>query len=304
MYQELLAHFPEEAIQLQTKFILQPSFCLDHSRDMQRALVYKSDFVLGKLEGSTERPAPGVGSMVLDAKGMVLPSFVVASKLFEYKFRMPVIAVKTVKQLKTYIEIYKMSTQANQEHVDILTSGRDFWVRGYVNSSGNRSDLWVRVIGREGYLALVNRSLVSLADWDEQPHGEGILVFGNQVTELFRVPAADVEDYRQAMVKVKESLEKKRSNGEEEGAARQSKEEFHALSPDLGVIGNDPQKLAVLRLQVVISKPDPEQQGVEAKPKKGVTKWRTMIETCLPISSYTHRLNLYPGKFDSLHYAE
>lgn len=311
MYEELMRHFSPEEVRTQVRFILQPSYCLDGEKDLQRALVYKADFVLGPLAGTAERPEPGVGSMVLDAKGMVLSSFVVASKLFEYKWRMPVIAVKSVKQLKGYIEQFKMTQQANQEYVSILTSGRPFVVRGYVNSSGEKADLTVEVIGRNGYLDLVRRSKNELDAWEVYPEkGESepyrISDSAADPSGGLLVPGNELQIAQEAVTKVKDSLTKKLGEGgEEEGAVRrESKETFTPLSPDVGIINGDPTQLAVMRLRIISREvqggAEPSEAPFKQKKSSSTTVWRKKIEDRLPVGQYCHRLNLYPGKFDSL----
>ena len=287
MHQELLEHFPEEYVHLQSRFLLQPSFCLDHSSELQRALIYRSDFTLGEVFVDEQGfSTPGRNCMILDAKGMVLPSFVVAAKLLEYKYRMPVLAVKTVKQLKVYIETHKKSMEINQQHLDILTSNTPFRVRHYTDSTGTVSDLLVRVIGREGYRELVKRSHEELS----------------AAAELVLAKAGDEEasgHVAAALEKIAASLTKSMNAVEEEGAARQAKNEvIHPITPDVIMVDSDPAKLAVLRLEVleqtVISGP------VEGKVNKNATYWRRRVEQQLPLSRYRHRLNLYPGKFLTL----
>lgn len=305
MHQELLKHFPPEDIALQVKFILQPRYCLDGCREMQRALVYKADFVLGALLGPADDPRPAAGSMVLDAKGMVLSSFVVASKLFEYKHRLPVIAVKSVKQLKTYIEQYKMSTQVNQEHLKVIDQ-TVFRVMGYVNSDGQRSNLMVRVIGKDGYRDLVRQSkeifdLARLERSAEEPTGDIFYEIAGPVgiLGLLTIPEEELAAYNAAADKVRESLTKKLQEVEEESAVRRaSNEVYQAISPNIGFTADDPQRLVVMRLEILHREVLEEPEGKTKKAAK--TNWRAEIEKRLPISRYCHRLNLYPGKFDGL----
>lgn len=294
MHQELLEHFAADYVKLQSRFLLQPSFCLDHSREMQRALVYRADFVLGEvLVDSQGFSQPGRNCMILDAKGMVLPSFVVSAKLLEYKYRMPVIAVKTVKQLKSYIEIHKLSMSINQDYVNILSSSAPFWVRGYKDSSGFTSDLKVKVVGREGYLNLVKTSRDELAEAAKAILGK----LPDAVDDTERVHVMTAHD------KLRESLDKRLAASEEEGAARQSKTEtLHPITPDILMVDADPEKLAVMRLEVleelVLEGP------VETKAAaKGATYWKKQVEAMLPLARYRHRLNLYPGKYSKVELA-
>lgn len=284
MHQELLEHFPEDYVTHQARFILQPSYCLDYVKDKQRALVYTSDFVLGKLEGKEGDYIPGIGCMILDAKGVILPAFVMAAKLFEYRHRIPIIAVSSMTRLKHYISEHKKSMNVNNKHVEIITRGKPFWVRDYTDSDGNVSDLLVEVIGRDGYLNLVRDSKTKLADL---------------TVDLLEVQADELATMREAYEKVSASLDKKLGEVEEESAARRnSTETYSPISPDLVIVNGDPEKLAVMRLRL-LEQTCKEECGKKAN-SKGVTLWRKKIESQLPISEYRHRLNLYPGKFSEL----
>jgi hypothetical protein len=279
MHKLLLQHFPADYIKLQSRFILQPSYCLDSDKAKNRALVYTADFVLGDLVEGPNGIEPGPGSMVLDAKGQVLASFVMSAKLFEYKFRMPVVVVKNSKQMLEKINLHKNIMNANKEILEVVTAGKPFAIKNYQTSDGQTMDLVVIVCGRQGYLDLVKRSLVALDDVE----------LGEEYSP---------ESVAAAREKIRASLLKKLEPEEEAAARRTTSENFTPITPDVVIVNEDPEKLAVMRLQV-LSKVilNPSEAIKKSKPE---TLIRAAIERQLPIESYLHRINLYPGKFESV----
>lgn len=287
-HKELLQHFEEDEIHTQVRFELQPGYRLDHAAELNRGINYVADFVLGPLETDGHgKPRPGPGAMVIDAKGMVLSSFVTACKLFEYKHRIPVYAVKTLKQLSTYIKKFMITKQVNKPLVDILTSGMPFWVRGYVDSSGFKKDLFVRIAGRQGYLDMVKASLSCFED---------------TVAKLLpELSEEELEVFEGVCRKVKASLEKKLEEVEDESAAkRTSHEVFDPISSDIVVVGGNPEQIAILRLHVIVEELIEKPDTAPAKKSALATVVRRKLESALPVSAYCHRLNLYPGKYESV----
>lgn len=285
MHEELLKHFPQEYVTVQPRFLLQPAYCLDASKDKQRALIYTADFALGSItQDESGFFTPGKNCMIIDAKGMILGSFILAAKLMEYKYRLPVLALKSVKQLKEHISIHKKSMNINTQQVEILTSGKPFKVQGYTNSSGETGDLEAEVIGRAGYVELLKASRELLASAAE--------------TTLEECPSeGDKELVKSAAEKLQSSLEKRLSTPEEESASRQSKNEtLHPITPDLLMANESPDQLVVMRLRLL----NPGALPSELPSKRNVTFWKSRIERRLPLGAYCHRLNLYPGKFVAL----
>jgi hypothetical protein len=291
MHQELLKSFSPEEILTQVRFELQPSYCLDFSPEKQRAINYVADFVIGEVrQDERGNNIPGRNCMVVDAKGMVTSSFVTASKLFEYKFRIPVHAVKTIKKLQSIINQRMKSKEIDSKFIKASTPGTKFQVKGYKNSSGEEGDMTLRVIGREGYVELNKKSLDLLEATAAK------LIEGTS--------DEDLEICHSAIKAVKTSLEKAIGMVEENtcGARlvteRISKEDLQQITPDLVMVDGDPDKLAFMRLEVIDYVPIlsvPQKQA-----KKTVTALRRILEAALPIGSYRHRINLYPGKYQSL----
>lgn len=291
MHQELLNHFAAEDIQTQVRFELQPSYCLDYIPDKQRAINYVADFVLGSIDQDERgNPVPGTNCMVLDAKGMVTSSFVTASKLFEYKFRIPVYAVKTIKQLQSLIKKRMSINEIDSKFIQASIPGTLFKVLGYVDSSGNKGNLTARVVGREGYVDLNKRSVEQL---DEV------------VSKLIEgLTGEDLEDMNLAAKGVRSSclkaagLVEENTCGARVETVRLSKENLQQVTPELLMLDDDPCKLALLRLEVCDY--EPLEVAPAKKASKSITALRNMIDSHLPIGSYRHRLNLYPGKYQEL----
>lgn len=285
---ELLKHFEAHEIQQQVVFELQPGFRNAWDGSWQRPIHYKADFVLGSVTVRADGTnSPGIGSLVLDAKGMILPQFRTACRLFEYQHRKPVFAVKRMKQLRELIEIYKKIKSMDTLLLSKLATGHTFTVNGYCYSDGSVQNITGRIIGREGYLALVRESLDRVAE---------------AASALYALPEIrdtyDVEMRSEVYTKVKESLEKKLHPAAEDFTERTSKEVLHPVSPDIMRVDGEEEKIVLLRIDVESSTAlGPPLKHANRKP---ATRLRALLEAQLPISRYVHRLNLYPGKYEDI----
>lgn len=167
--------------------------------------------------------------------------------------------------------------------VGILTKSK-FAVNKYESSDGSITDMVCRRAGREGYLRLVKESLEALdsvvAEYAKTEEGSAV----------DPVVLADVRG------KIAASLAKKLE--ESDAPPRSSKEDAVAVTPDILMIDGDPAKIALLRLEVI---EEVRLRGPDKTPKsKPETLLRNAIESKLPVSRYRHRINIYPGKCQSV----
>lgn len=288
MHAELCKHFPTEHIKRQVRFVLQPSFRGDWDGICRQSISYKADFVLGETVERNGILCPAAGSMVVDAKGMILPSFRTAVRLFEYKHRMPVHAVKTLKQLRVLIEAHKQIQSMDPKILNILTSGKSFWVRGYTSSDGSVADLKVEIIGREGYLDMVRQSKELLPAAAAQ-------VFSSSESEGY-----STEDSASAFSKLRESLSKKLETTDEGASVRASRETFSPVTSNIMIVDGNQEHVAVFRVRILEKIAITPAPSSKTPNKRSVTKLKDMIESKLPIDAYRHRLNLYPGKYTGI----
>lgn len=280
-HEELLKVLPDEAILTQVSFVLQPGFRSMLDGTWQRPVVYKADFVLGGVEEKDGILRPTFGSTVLDAKGMILPSFRTASRLFEYRHGKPVHAVKTLKQLKVIMENHILSQRADAQVLQAIAKGMIFEVKGYKSSDGSVSDITAAVSGRQGYKQLLRASLTRLEERIEE-------------SEKGTFPPEEEAVCRFLAEKLRSRLEEKT----EEAVKWQSNERLVALDENVLLVEGEPDKLVLLRLEVLMEKV--VQPTTKITKKKAETAAREAEESRLPIAAYRHRLNLYPGKYDSL----
>jgi hypothetical protein len=175
-----------------------------------------------------------------------------------------------------------MTTPTNPILIPI-TSGNCYLVKGYRDSAGTLSDLCCRHTGRQGYLRLTRESLEQL----DTAH----------VKTLAENLGYDPQLVHAAYSALKASLEA-RLDEDKERPPYASRESFTPLREDVAFKDNDPTQVVVTRVEVLH---EIKREVPEAKPKKAsAAHFRSLIEEKLPIHRYRHRLNLYPGKFETV----
>lgn len=275
-HKELMNHFREDQVHLQVVFELQPAFHMSFDKDLRRPIRYISDFVIGeKPDGLALHP----GSVVIDSKGMRTPQFNILKKLFEYATGSPLWILKSVKKLKEQIPTLLAMQTINQDMIKTLTGG-PFIVVGYTSSDGTVAHKKMRIIGREGYLKLVQESL------DQLPE-----VYQNSVANAMADPANKfTQDMMSAAGEALEASLKKKLEDKE-----QTPEGSGQITPAIGYCDNKLDHFIVLRLELM---DETVTHAPEAKVKKAsITGFKDVLEKQLPIHRYVHRINLYPGKY-------
>jgi glutamate/tyrosine decarboxylase-like PLP-dependent enzyme len=167
----------------------------------------------------------------------------------------------------------------NHDMIKTLTAG-PFIVVGYASSDGTVAHKKMRIIGRDGYLKLVQESLDQLPD-----------AYQALVTETMANPANKFtgEMMCQAGESLTASLKKKLEDKE------QTPESTSQIHPAIGYCDNKLDHFIVLRLEQM---DETITHAPEAKVKKAsMTGFKDLLEAKLPIHRYVHRINLYPGKY-------
>jgi hypothetical protein len=275
-HKELMNHFREDQVHLQVAFELQPGFRMSFDKDLRRPIRYISDFVIGeKPDGLTIRP----GSVVIDSKGMRTSEFNILKKLFEYATGNPLWLLKSVKKLKEQIPTLLAMQTINQDMIKTLTDG-PFIVVGYASSDGTVAHKKMRIIGREGYLKLVQESLDQLPDAYQALVAETLSNPANKFTDEMMSSAGKALE-----TSLKKKLEDKEQTPEGSGQ----------ITPAIGYCDNKLDHFIVLRLEQM---DETITHAPEAKVKKAsMTGFKDLLEAQLPIHRYVHRINLYPGKY-------
>jgi hypothetical protein len=278
-HQELLKHFRPDQIHLQVAFQLQEGFRMSFDQEYRRPIRYVSDFVIGEPPaGNSILP----GSVVIDSKGFKTPSFLILKKLFEYVTGHPLWLIKSVKALNLLIPQIQAMQTSNQNIIKTLT-GNAFIVLGYSSSDGTVSHKKFRIIGREGYLRLVQESLDRLHEVHQTTVNALRGNPSNKFTDEMMVAGAK---------SLEESLRKKLDDREPPtGEAGQ-------ITPAIGYFENKVDHLIVLRLEEleVVKVVDPEKKTK----KPTASAFKALLEEQLPIHRYVHRINLYPGKYQDV----
>lgn len=281
VWEFLSQHVPAAELHLQTRFVLQPSFYLDSRKDVRVRVSLRPDFILGRLEGSAENPIPGVKTMVVDSKGMDLPTGRLQIKLFEHRYGLPVILVKSIKQAKEVVKIYQSMKQVNEDIVKAAAEGGPIRIEGYCSSEGTVKSMTVFVVGREGYLQMIQDSLEQLED-----------------LEYDQDEFADVCDGE--FSNIKQELKARYQKRLEPTEDRPSKgiDNLTQVAPGLMMHGDDPNSLSLFRLEV---RDVTILQGGVAKKLSKNPKVRVSqkIEAMLPLSKFLFRIDLKPGKYAS-----
>lgn len=86
--------------QLQPEFELQPGFEIDDTK--VRPIVYKSDFLLGPPRSSATEPLLP-GQIVIDVKGMRLPTYMLKRKMFAAKYGRQIVEIPSVSKMKEFL---------------------------------------------------------------------------------------------------------------------------------------------------------------------------------------------------------
>jgi hypothetical protein len=281
---------PRVNIRRQVPFELSPSFRLSKGGSMRRAVTYLADFVLDPgwgFAGSNGLPA---GCQILDAKGMVTDVYALKKKLFELRFDVELVEVRSKDSIYHIKTIMDNTLSVDPQLVQTIIGG-PFKVFGYQSSGENSiSDMTLEVIGREGYIKLAEKSLEDLtkaaADlsgvWEKDGRIDKIISWS---------------EVRVAVDEVRASLMKIISPDGDQGTF--GKEELVQISPCILFVQGDPSRVAVLRMRKIaeenLAPLDPAKRPTK---KKAKTLFKDELMGQLPAGAYLHRINLYPGKYE------
>lgn len=268
----------------QDEFELQPRFRMVTDGAVRRRLIYRSDFVLGPLAGDG---SPGAGAVVVDAKGMRTPDFNLKKLWFEARYGSPLRLVRNMREAAELAEEFKHNMSAitelgGSEMLDEIAAGRRFRIRNYRTSEGRVSDLSLRIVGVDGYEALLRASLADLAD-------------GPQLDALD-------EDRREAVLAVAAGLNKSLDTLEGHGPSgsdRVSHEELNHVAPNIALkVDGDQRAWCLFRLEV--DDEEVHEEGRVAKSRNKLSQLKKELRASLPIARFRFRINLEDGKYERI----
>lgn len=282
-YEIIQRNLPDAEVRRQVSFVLQHPFRGTSDGKVVRGMHYRADFVFGPLGGTEDDPVPLPGCVIVDAKGMETPEFKMKAKMFTYRFRHQVCALKSQKQLLAAIEYYKKLTKMNELLKARAADKRPFHVRGYKRSDGSVVDLKVRFMEPDGYLNLARVSLGQMRAGDDKKQSAA---------------AADTAAYAEGRAAVVAQLEKAVSarDTDENTTQRVSKETLEPVCDNLCLLNGHPTHVVAFRLEVLHEETVEEPTKV-TKSRNAASEYKKRITANLPVSRYCHRLNLYEGNY-------
>lgn len=280
----LKKRLPDEPIRLQEKFILQEGFRGPHE-NRHRPILYVTDFTLGPKRSSADAPVP-VGMLVIDAKGMETTDFRMKRKMFEYRYGVPLWTPGSEGQLEVIIQHYK-NIMKNKQVLEAL-SGSQFAVTGYVESDGRKTNRTFRRMPMGGYEILLEESLAMLED----RAGAATIV---QVLKDAGTPR-DVA--AKAMIEVHASTQKSLDPDKASKPWSGGKEELVPVEQGISFVKAEPDKVVVTNLeQLSCEEIEPPTKVTKSKE---LTLAKNAILAQLPRGRFVSRINLYPGKYDTV----
>jgi hypothetical protein len=158
-----------------------------------------------------------------------------------------------------------------------------FTVKGYQRSDGAVVNLTVKFLPHDGYKNLIRESI------------ETIDKFGDLLDKTQFVEVRD-----NVLVGLNKSLADKSEDANAAAPSkRQSHEELEFIARNIAILDKNPDKVAVFNLETIATEMLVEPAKV-VKSRDELSANKKKLMAVLPVSRYCHRLNLYPGKYQSV----
>lgn len=270
---------PPRLLHRQVRFYMQPGFTLLGESSARHSVRYTADFVIGRLR---ENGTPAPGAEVIDMKGMELTSFRVVARIFEFNFLRPIRVVRSVKGLREIVERFKkMESRKNYALMRAIADGAEFEVTGYRASDGGVFDYRLRVIGRHGYRKVAESN-------------RGQLEAMSRSLASSNAP----ETQRKVVGELLEAANKQCAEFNVSTAPRPSKEKIAAISDDVGWGNDEEEKMVIFRMEILsVTERHPSKLS---KTRDESSALKKAIRKTLPFEKFLFRINLFPGKYDSV----
>ena len=168
-----------------------------------------------------------------------------------------------------------------------------FTVKGYQRSDGAVVNLTVKFLPHDGYKNLIRESIDAIDKLRESV--DAIDKFGDLL---------DTAQFAEVRANVLAGLNKSLADKSDDANAaatpkRQSHEELDFIARNIAILDRNPDKVAVFNLETITTEMLVEPAKV-VKSRDELSANKKKLMAVLPVSRYCHRLNLYPGKYQSV----